>query len=210
MRTLLVDDHAMFVHGMRFLLESLQPDMHCTTATSIREGLEQQGPFDWVLLDYQLPDAQGHDGLTRMLETYPESVVVVVSGVEDPDVVRQLIELGAAGFVPKAASAAALMAAMQTILGGGVYLPSFAHESTPLAPMPLNLSELLTPRQLACVLKLVQGKSNKLIARDLGLAESSVKTHLSGAFKTLGVGNRTEAVFRMAALGLTPPDAPPT
>jgi len=208
MRTLLVDDHAMFVHGMRFLLESLQPDMHCTTATSIQEGLAQQGPFDWILLDYQLPDAHGHDGLTRMLAHYPESVVVVVSGVENPDWVRQMIELGAAGFVPKAANTDALIGAMQTILGGGVYLPSFAHEGTPLAPMPLNLNELLTPRQLACVLRLVQGKSNKLIARDLDLAESSVKTHLSSAFKALGVNNRTEAVFRIAALGLMPSDAP--
>jgi len=208
MRTLLVDDHAMFVHGMRFLLESLQPDMHCTTATSIQEGLEQPGPFDWILLDYQLPDANGHDGLTRMLATYPESVVVVVSGVEKPEVVRQLIDLGAAGFVPKSANTAVLMGAMQTILGGGVFLPAFAHEGSPLVPMPLNLNELLTPRQLACVLRLVQGKSNKLIARDLDLAESSVKTHLSSAFKALGVSNRTEAVFRIAALGLMPQDAP--
>jgi DNA-binding NarL/FixJ family response regulator len=210
MRTLLVDDHAMFVHGMRFLLESLQPDMHCTTATSIREGLAQEGPFDWILLDYELPDANGHDGLTRMLAAFPESVVVVVSGVEDPEVVRQLVDLGAAGFVPKAANAAALMGAMQTILGGGVYVPSFAHTGTPVLSTASHLGELLTPRQLACVLKLVQGKSNKQIARDLDLAESSVKTHLSAAFKTLGVANRTEAVFRIAALGLMPSEVPLT
>lgn len=210
MRALLVDDHAMFVHGLRFLLESLQPQAECITATSIQEGLEQAGPFDWILLDYQLPDAVGTDGLTRMLQAHPDTAVVVVSGLDDPDMVHQLIDLGAAGFVPKSADSATLMTALQTIVDGGVYLPAFAHAAMPPAPpKPANLAELLTPRQVDCVLRLVQGKTNKVIARDLGLADSSVKTHLSAAFKALGVNNRTEAVFRIAALGLMPSSTPP-
>ena len=227
MRALLVDDHLLFSQCLRFLLEDLDPGLACESATSIASAVAQPGPFDFILLDYGLPDSQGHQGLARVLQAHEDATVVMLSGDERPDLVHELIAAGAAGFVPKSSDTDTLLGALRIMLAGGIYLPPFVLRS-PSTPPPDDLSvgeanpsqnpetppsdsgQRLSPRQLDCLLMSAQGKSNKVIARELCLADSTVKTHLSAAFKTLGVGTRAEAVFKAAALGLLPSAPPPT
>ena len=207
MRALLIDDHMLFSQGLRFLLEDLHPTLQCDNATSIAEALTRTGPYDLILLDYRLPDSQGSDGLVRVLGAHPDSPVMMLSGDAQPELVNELVELGAAGFVSKSADTETLLGALRTMLAGGVYLPPHAvalrEPHTQLAATSSAVASL-SPRQLDCLLKLAQGKPNKTIARELDLAESTVKTHVTAVFAALGVNSRAEAVFKAASLGLLP------
>lgn len=209
MRALLIDDHMLFSQGLRFLLEDLDPTLQCDNATSIAEAVAQPGPFDLIVLDYKLPDSQGALGLTRVLAAHPESPVMMLSGDAHPELVNEMVEQGAAGFVSKSADADTLLGALRTMLAGGVYLPPQAvalHEARTRTQQTAThaAAATLSPRQLDCLLKLAQGKSNKTIASELSLAHSTVKTHISAVFATLDVGSRAEAVFKAASLGLLP------
>lgn len=222
MRALLIDDHLLFSQSLRFLLEDMDPTLTCESAASIAEAVGRTGPFNFILLDYALPDSQGIAGLARVLAAHEEASVVMLSGDERPELVFALVEAGAAGFVPKSSDMDTLLKALRTMLAGGVYLPAFALAAakeravrSPDTEHPGVFAESsfgadaavsLSPRQLACLLRLAQGQPNKTIARELNLADSTVKTHLSAAFRALGVSNRTEAVFKAARLGLLPPD----
>jgi DNA-binding NarL/FixJ family response regulator len=221
MRALLIDDHLMFSQSLRFLLEDLDPGLTCESASTIADAVARPGPFDFILLDYSLPDSQGTSGLKRVLHAHDEATVVMLSGDVRAGLVHELVEAGAAGFVPKSSDMDTLLLALRTMLAGGVYLPPYAlngangQTTAPLVPSrratdkPAEMAPPLSPRQLECLLKLVQGKPNKAIARELDLGDSTVKTHLASAFKALGVNNRAEAVFKAAALGLLPPPSSP-
>lgn len=207
MRALLVDDHLLFSQGLRFLLEDLDPSLQCDSATSIADALTQTGPYNLILLDYRLPDSQGLQGLQRVLAAHPDTPVVILSGDSRPELVDELVELGAAGFVSKSADTDTLLGALRTMLAGGVYLPPYAVAlHVPQAQRAATSSAMatLSPRQRDCLLKLAQGKSNKTIARELNLADSTVKSHINAVFVTLTVSSRAEAVFKAASMGLLP------
>lgn len=205
MRILLVDDHLLFSRGLQFLLADLDAQARCVMATSIAQAVAQDGPFDLVLLDYALPDSQGHKGLQQVRAAHEGVPVVVLSGETRLQLVSDLVELGAAGFISKASDTEVLLSALRTVLAGGIYLPRQLL-GVP-SPDASARAHDLSPRQVQVVLKLMQGKSNRLIASELELTENTVKTHLAAAFRTLGVANRTEAVFKAASLGLMPPPA---
>ena len=149
--------------------------------------------------------------------------MVVLSGLEDPRQVRMAIERGAAGFIPKSSTPEIMIGALRLVLAGGVYLPAIAlsdlaHTSSldkQAGPRQAaveaggshpGIAGILSDRQLDVLHRAILGKSNKTIARDLQVAEGTVKAHLSTAFRLLGVHNRTEAVYRAAQLGLRWPE----
>ena len=200
MRILLVDDHVLFSKGLEFLLADLDPLAQCVTADTIAKAVATPGPFDLVLLDYSLPDSDGERGLERVLRAFDGVPVVMLSGETNPALIRELVDFGAWGFISKGADTPELLEALRTILAGGVYLPPQERDSNADAGESLPL----TPRQTEILLMLMQGKSNKAIANALSLGENTVKTHLAAAFRILEVNNRTEAVFKAAALGLKP------
>lgn len=199
MRILLVDDHLLFSRGLQFLLADLDAQASCVIASSIAQAVAEPGPFDLILLDYALPDCQGHNGLARVRVAHEGVPVVMLSGETRLQLVRDLVDQGAAGFISKASDTEVLLAALRTVMGGGIYLPRQILTRAPAGPM-----HDLSPRQVQVVLKLMQGKSNKRIAQELALTENTVKTHLAAAFRALGVANRSEAVFKAASLGLMP------
>lgn len=203
MRILLVDDHLLFSKGLQFLLADLDAQAECTIASSVAQAVAQAGPFDLVLLDYALPDSNGNLGLQQVRAAHEGVPVVMLSGETRLTLVSDLVEQGAAGFISKSADTEELLSALRTVLDGGIYLP----RQILSVPSPVTAQRLadLSPRQVQVLLKLMQGKPNKLIASELQLAENTVKTHLASAFRTLGVSNRTEAVFKAASLGLKPP-----
>jgi DNA-binding NarL/FixJ family response regulator len=206
---LLIDDHEMFRQGMRFLLTDLNDNIQFTDAGTCEEALKllSTAEFDLALLDLNMPGTDGLNALRLIRDSYPSVPIAVLSGMDDPDLIRDAIEQGASGFVPKSSSSEVLVAALKLILAGGVYLPQAALNATPGKPGDPGNSrnDLLSVRQTDVLLKAIQGKPNKIIAREMNIAEGTVKTHLSAAFKALGVHNRTEAVFAAARMGLKPP-----
>ena len=211
MRVLLVDDHVMFRQGLVFLLEDLDESLQFLEAGTCEQALEQLATesVNLVLLDMHMPGKKNLQALEAILEAAPETNVVVLSGEDRPELIRSAIEAGASGFVPKSSSSDILVAALQLILAGGVYLPSSVlNDSVKSSGRAQTDSsqqsavELLSGRQLDVLLRAIQAQPNKIIALDLGIAEGTVKTHLSAAYRALGVHNRTEAVFAAARLGL--------
>ena len=226
MRLLLIEDHRLVAESLKFFLTEIDPAITCAMAGTIEQGLQATGPFDLILLDLNLPDTTGLHGLRTIREAFDGVPVALLSAEVNTDVIRSAIAQGAMGFVPKSASSQVFVAAMRLILAGGTYLPphAFTTWQAPDANSGLqsgtavavhngreeNAIDIarLTDRQLEVLMKAVQGKPNKVIARETNLAEGTVKSHLSAAFRLINVSNRTEAVFRAAQLGLKlPPTA---
>lgn len=217
MRLLLIDDHAVVAQSLRFFLAELDPSIACVAASSMAEALQAEGPFDLVLLDLNMPDSTGFRGLHMARRVFDGVPVAMLSGEQDASLIRASIAEGAMGFVPKSASPQVLMAAVRLMLAGGVYLPTHVLLTEPCLPVNRRTASAsdgapnaagLSDRQLEILLKAVQGKPNKVIARELNLAEGTIKAHLSAAFRMIGANNRTEAVFKAAQLGLTLPPRP--
>jgi DNA-binding NarL/FixJ family response regulator len=212
MKLLTIDDHALFRQGLKFLLTDLQNDLECIEAESLAEALalEDKKSIEFILLDYHLRDSEGEESLKRISEAFENAVIVVLSGEENPQLIRSIIDHGAAGFIPKSSTQDILIAALKLILAGGVYIPAVAVNAAPLAADASSATtesleegiNTLSQRQLEVLRRAVQGKSNKVIARELFIAEGTVKAHLSAAFRALGVSNRTEAVYAASRLNL--------
>jgi DNA-binding NarL/FixJ family response regulator len=212
LRVLLIDDHVLFRQGMKYLLADLDEDMSFSDADSCTDALRFAAePMDLVLLDLYMPGSAGMQALGSMRDAFEASAIVVVSSEDDPRVIRRAIDLGAAGFIPKSSTPQLMIAALRLVLAGGTYLPRHVlHDVSPAPVQPASdatgpgrAGEVLSGRQLEVLMKVVQGKANKVIAREMQLSEGTVKAHLSSAFRTLGVQSRTEAVYMAAKVGLT-------
>lgn len=214
MQILIVDDHQLFRSGLCYLLEGLNENLRFLEADSCEQAirLASTETIDLVLLDLRLPGTPGLEGLALIKEQFHCSVVVV-SAVDDPETIRQAISLGAGGYIPKTSSPEVMIAALRLVLSHGIYLPPCVLDNFPGEAVETRseeeshgraLVEQLSERQLDVLIKAAQGKPNKVIARDLHIAEGTVKAHLSACYRALEVENRTEAVFTIAALGLVP------
>lgn len=214
MHLLLVDDHRWLEPALRGLLEQWEQEwgerleMRFASDCEAALQLAHEQVFDLILLDMGLPGIAGLDALAAIRDAYPNAAIVVFSGVEDPELVRATIDAGAMGFIPKSSSQAVLKDALRLTLDGGVYIPRIALATTVTTIRPddgfPNGVENLSVRQQEVLRALIQGKPNKVIARELGISEHTVKSHLSAVFRALGVHNRTEAVFAAAKRGIHP------
>ena len=207
MKLLLVDDHRMFADGLTVLLRELSANIHIALAQSISQAEMQTDVFDLILLDLHLPDSFGFEGIKRLRIAHEASPIVVVSGEESTAQIHACITHGAMGFVPKSSNTEELFTAMKRILSGATYLPSHCLQGidkTTGQNSPSALQGLgLTKRQQEVLAKVIQGKPNKVIARELDISDATVKTHVLAVLAAMGVHNRTEAVYKAAALGIS-------
>lgn len=211
MNILVIDDHPLVSDALRGVAAQIGPGAVVLSAASCEAGFEQalaHGEPDLVLLDLNLPGLSGIPALKEWRRRFPSSPVVVVSASEDQTLVLAVIAAGAAGFIPKSSPSEVLLPALRLVLSGGRYVPAQAigvarpHRREPL-PSIDNLG--LTPRQIDVLRLIAKGLSNKLICRELGLAERTVKAHLSAVFRALGVSSRTQAALAAARIGLVQP-----
>jgi DNA-binding NarL/FixJ family response regulator len=212
MKILVVDDHTLIREALRGVLQELKPEADVMDASSCREALElaqaNAGELDLILLDLSLPDGDGFDTLGELRDLYPAVAIVVLSASRDRDSVTKALDLGALGFIPKSASRAVMVSALQLVFAGGIYVPPEILQRAKMAPMsppvsaPMSPSELgLTERQIDVLALMMQGKSNKAVCRELDVAEATVKNHITAILRALKVTNRTEAVLAVAEFG---------
>ena len=209
MRVLVCDDHMLFGEGLRLLLQEMDAGVHVDICRAAEDGLAMVvlTYFDVILLDWHLPALHGEAALLRFKEDAPSSLVVVMSGERSQELVRQAVELGAAGFLSKDASREELTRAIRTILGGGIYLPALETGLRPDGPVgaPRSLREAfpdLTVRQCDVLRAALRGSPSKVIARELGISVDTVRTHLKAIYLVLEVQSRAEAVFKVARSGI--------
>jgi DNA-binding NarL/FixJ family response regulator len=218
-KILIVDDHPLVRDAMSRIVVELAETVEVLEAADCARGLElarevpDVADVDLVLLDLNLPGVRGFEALEQFRREHPALPVVVVSMYHDGDTVREVIRRGAMGFIPKVCSKEIILGALRLVLSGAVYVPpqamaedvgAVAEQSPGRAAMSLSkLGELgLTPRQGQVLALMMRGRSNKDICRDLGLAQRTVKLHVTAVLNTLRVSSRTQAVIAAAQLGL--------
>ena len=204
LKLLLVDDHALLREALGLLLAQTWPGLDLLQAGNLADACslaDNHPDLRLVLLDLGLPDAQGLLSLQVLHARAPWARLVVLSAHDQPTLVLQAIEAGAAGFVPKTADLRQMQTALQRVLDGGIYLPPGVGGPPPHSAVGPEL----TPRQRDVLALLVDGHPNKAICRQLGVSASTVKTHLEAIFRQLGVRSRTQAVLAAARLGLQLP-----
>ena len=221
-KILLSDDHTLFREGVQLWLKQLDDKVEVMSGGTCRRGLEladAHPDFDLVLLDFELPDQDGFQGLAALREQHPGLPIVMMSARDDPVTVMEALDRGAMGFIPKTSSTELMLNALRLVFAGGTYIPPEAIAGhAPLTTAPgetparssKSIADLgLTTRQIDVLRLLVQGRSNKLICRELDLAEGTVKTHMTAVLRALRVTNRTQAIIAIAKLGITlePPKA---
>lgn len=189
---LIVDDHAVVRAGVAQLLRELRPGCETSQAADLAQAqgvLAARPDVTLVVLDVHLPGQPPLHALHALRRSHPLLPVAMLSADTDPGLASQALLDGAAGWLPKSADARLLALALDLVLTGGCYVPAFLLQRHAAAA-----PEVLTERQLAVLGQLVQGRSNKEIARALALAEATVKGHLVAIFRILRVRNRAEAV----------------
>lgn len=207
MKILVADDHPMVRDALARTLRLLDRSVEVIEAADhagIERALETGLP-ELALIDLNMPGMNGTMSLKRLREKYPALLMVVASGEEDPATIRTVLGMGVAGFLPKSEPPDVLLQALRLVLSGGTYMPARALgdlRAGQFVPLPTDASGL-TPRQLDVLHSLMRGQPNKLIARELGLTEGTVKTHIAAILRVLNVRNRTEAVVCARELGIT-------
>lgn len=229
MKVLLIDDHPLILSALKTVIQGLGEGVSVVGAASAAEAratLAADPDFDLVLLDLALGDAHGFDVLTEFRAQYPALPVVVVSASDRSSDVIHAIDLGAMGFVPKRASNDILFEALHVVMSGGIYVPPMTLRSFDDAPAPAAAGSVpqalavvrehaeageaqkavplasigLTPRQTDVLALLLQGKPNKLIARELNVSVETVKDHVAAVLRALNVSSRTQAVLAVSQM----------
>lgn len=215
MQVLLVDDHELVWNGTRRVLqEALRQDggsdtLYFAAVHAVDEALSlPPRPWDLILLDYHLPGAHGLQALHLLKERFEGSPICMLSAESEARSIREVLEHGAAGFIPKAYREPEMADALRLVLHQRVYAPAeflLAQEvergqqpnEVSGEDLPAFFSRELSPRQREVLRLALQGLSNKRIARQMNIAEATVKVHLGMVYKALGVSGRVEALCRV-------------
>jgi DNA-binding NarL/FixJ family response regulator len=219
-KVLLVDDHALFRDGMRYVLQQLADEVEILDTGNFNEALQlvQNHPdIDLALLDLNMPDSEGVPSLQHFHQRFPDIPLVVVSGSEQRDDIEDVMNLGAMGFISKMSASKVMLSALQMVLDGGVYVPpQLLQHAVAKLDAGQALSDKrsqrankfgLTPRQSEVLQLMGAGLSNKDISRQLDLAEGTVKIHIAAIYQALHVGTRLDAVNAARRLGFIADDA---
>ncbi len=203
LKLLIADDHDLLRDTLVAFIQN-ESDIETSSSPDLMGALkliENEGPFDLVILDYKMPGMNGLDGL-RWVCNMPDAFnVALLSGEANRKIAEAALEVGATGFIPKTLSSKSLINAIKFMATGERYLPiEFLTEEPAAKEHPFAQS--LTEREMQVLSGLSEGKSNKEIGRDLGLAEPTIKLHVKTLYRKIGVANRTQAALIAREQGL--------
>lgn len=190
---LLADDHALFRESVAAMMRA-EGDIAVVTVEDLDAALGRVAvaQFDLVVIDYQMPGMDGLAGLSRAVLAAKGTPVALLTGTTRRDLAEETLAAGAAGFLPKTMGLTAMIAAVRLIAAGGRFAPMAMLDA---ARPPAAGTPDLTRREMDVLRGLCDGKSNKEIARDLGLQEVTVKLHVKTLTRKLGARNRTHAAM---------------
>jgi two-component system, NarL family, nitrate/nitrite response regulator NarL len=206
-RIILADDHSLMRDILRQYLDLMAADIDIVEADNLPGVLihcSDKTPPDLILLDLQMPGMNGPASVGEVRKAFPAAPIVVVSGLTQAPVIREAIQAGANGYIPKTTCGKSLVTALKLVLAGETYLPlNLLNESSapPTATTPTgasgdagNVFAKLTEREADVLRLLIAGRTNKEIGRTLSLQEVTVKVHLRNVYRKIKAANRAAAV----------------
>jgi DNA-binding NarL/FixJ family response regulator len=205
LRIVIADDHPLFRGALRHAVAGRWPHAEIIEAQDFQETTAALGgkdtDTDLVLLDLAMPGMQGFSGIAYLRAQHPGVPVLVVSGTDDPVVVRRCLDFGSSGFLPKTQTVETMREAIGAVLDGGSWTPPEIAHAIGHADDPDQLAKKfasLTPQQMRVLMMLSEGLLNKQIAYHLDVSEATVKAHVSAILTKLDVDSRTQAVILAA------------
>jgi two-component system, NarL family, nitrate/nitrite response regulator NarL len=191
---LVVEDHPLYREGLVDLLarsQLLDTIRTTNSAAQARSLLDAGADFDIILSDWRLPDSDGLAFLKSVEKTNPTIARVLMSGTDDPRLPVLCMEDGLSAYLPKSLEPNEMISVIARLLDGETWFPSSKTDA-----------RMLTPRQTEILVGIAAGKTNKHLAREIGITERTVKHHLTAVFERLGTTRRAEAVSRAVEQGL--------
>jgi DNA-binding NarL/FixJ family response regulator len=219
-KVLLVDDHALFRDGMRYVLQQLADEVEILDTGNLNEALQlakEHADIDLALLDLNMPDSEGVPSLQNFHQRFPGIPLVIVSGSDQRDDIESVMNLGAMGYISKMSPSKVMLSALRIVMEGGVYVPPQLLQQ---AVAKLETGQVqsdkrsqraskygLTPRQSQVLQLMGAGQSNKDISKQLDLAEGTVKIHIAAIYQSLHVNTRLDAISVARRFGFIANDA---
>lgn len=220
MKLLIADDHALFRDALVQYIERSNPAASVILAKDFDEAftyLNQDSDKDLVVLDLRMPGMDGLQGFETLKESFPNLRVALMSGVAEEEDVKEALSKGVVGYFPKTMSGRALLAAIEKVVSGEKYIPKgknstymqsyYAddiHTSKNVNGHSSRTKTEFTPRESEVLSYLLDGASNKEIARALDLQVVTVKLHIRGICRKLNAKNRTQAALMARDMGIKP------
>jgi DNA-binding NarL/FixJ family response regulator len=207
----IADDHPLVRDALRQAIARDMPDAVFLDAASLAEAesaIRENSAPDLVLLDLHMPGMRGFTGLAYLRSQFPAVPVAMISASTEPRIMRQAVDYGASGFIPKSAPMDEIRNAVHAILDGNMWLPDLKGDLPDTDAKDAALAgrlAALTPQQLRVLGMLSDGKLNKQIAYDLDISEATVKSHVSAILQKLDVNSRTQAVILAGRLNVEDP-----
>jgi len=201
MNILIVDDHPLTCQGLAALLTATQPGSKVQSvysAEQARMALQRLPAPDWIFLDINLPDDPQHQLFKNLCETTWIDHTVLISAEPEHRLIRQALAAGARGFIPKTADPELVLHGFARILAGEFYVPEALSASLHDAGATELATRCLSPRLQQVQELLLRGAANKVIARELGLSDHTVKEYVSSVLTFYGVANRLELVLKLS------------
>lgn len=208
MQFLIADDHSIVTMALEMLLKDYDgQDNTVFTANNKDDALalaqEYGETADLMILDLSMPGVEGTFLMEAIVAAQPTLKILVMSGLSDQQSIIKVLQMGAAGFIPKSLDAELLTSAIRFVLAGGVYIPvkllTQAQKTGLLTATPEKSTQegtvRLTDRQKDVLALLAKGAPIKRICKELDLSEGTVKTHVTAIYRAFGASNRTEALI---------------
>lgn len=209
MKVLIADEQSLFRDGLTLRLKEINQNIDILQSSSLTETLQilsAEPNTDILILDIDLAGFSAEETIKNIQNISPSAKIIAISSSEDAHNIKNILSLGAKGYIPKRSDSNILSGALKLILDGGTYIPpvmlktdSISKLTSPTLP---PLKKNLTNRQSQVLDLIAQGKSNKQIAYDMGVSEATVKLHINALLRSLKVNNRTQAVITAQKMGL--------
>ena len=210
---IVADDHPMVRDALALALRAAFPKAEVALAGTLDEAsgaIAARPDVDLVILDLDMPGMQGLAGVSALRASYPSAPLVIVSATRNAAAMRQVVEMGAAGFIPKSAPMEEIIASVRAVMRGEIVLPPNAGDALSSTDADLaTRAARMTPQQHRVFALMAEGKPNKIIAYDMQIGEATVKAHVTEILRKMGVHSRTQAIVLAQRLALDPGAPPP-